>query len=99
MEQVREFNEHEIQRIVQEFEYYNQKQEGDNKDDPFLEQELQTTQNSIFKNQTTKSIILAPFNSTKSHISDNFYLEDSIQELLLPQNALVFGDKTREVNR
>lgn len=30
------------------------------------------------KNNTTKSIILAPFNSTKSHISDDFYKKDEI---------------------
>lgn len=60
---------------------------------------LQTTQNSIIKNNTTKSVILAPFNSTKSNISDDFYLNDSIQELLAPTNIVVFADKCREINR
>jgi hypothetical protein len=75
LEEIQVFNENEVQKIVSEFLYYNEKQEDMKEEDPFLEQELQTTQNSDFKNNTTKSIILAPFNSTKSHISDN-YLEN-----------------------
>jgi hypothetical protein len=72
------FSQYEKDKICSEFEYYNQKQEGDMGEDPFLEQMLVTTQNSLFKNNTTKSVILAPFNSTKSHISDNFYLDESV---------------------
>ena len=34
------FNDHEKKKIVEEFEYYIKKKEGDNKDDPFLEVEL-----------------------------------------------------------
>ena len=60
---------------------------------------LQTTENELIKNNTTKSVILAPFNSTKSHISDNFYKADSIQEIMVSQSALTFCDRCREVNR
>mmetsp|Transcript_8033 Transcript_8033/g.13486 ORF Transcript_8033/g.13486 Transcript_8033/m.13486 type:complete len:210 (-) Transcript_8033:373-1002(-) len=97
--QVKVFSEYEKQKIISEFEYYNQKKEGDVGDDPFLEQMLQTTQNSMFKNNTTKSVILAPFNSTKSHISDDFHLRDSIQDLIEPNEVFIFADKCREVNR
>lgn len=95
------FTLHEKDKIVNDFEYYNQKKE-DGKgagDDPFLEQKLQSTQNSIIKNNTTKSVILAPFNSTKSHISDNFFKRDSIQDLLLPNDVFVFANKCKEINR
>ena len=51
------------------------------------------------KNNTTKSVILAPFNSTKSHISDDFFKKDSIQDLMVSQSALIFADKCREINR
>ncbi len=44
-------------------------------------------------------MILAPFNSTKSNISDDFYLNESIQELLAPTSIVVFADKCREINR
>lgn len=70
-----------------------------NQEDPFLEQMLITTQNSLFKNMSTKSVILAPFNSTKSHISDNFYKHESIQDNMVSKAAFTFSDKCKEVNR
>ena len=94
------FTQHEKEKIISDFEYYNQKKEdGKASDDPFLEQKLQSTQNSIIKNNTTKSVILAPFNSTKSHISDTFYKRDSIQELLVSKSVLNFANKCKEINR
>ena len=36
--------------------------------DAFIDAMLDTNENSILKNAETKSVILAPFNSTKSHI-------------------------------
>ena len=53
----------------------------------------------MFKNMSTKSVILAPFNSTKSHITDDFYLDESIQEIMVPQSNFTFSDKCKEVNR
>lgn len=44
-------------------------------------------------------MILAPFNSTKSHISDNFFKRDSIQDLLVSNEVLVFANKCKEINR
>ena len=46
--------------------------------DMFTEHALDSTQNSLLKNCETKSVILAPFNSTKSNI---------LTFLLLPGNA------------
>lgn len=39
LQEVRVFSEHEVAKIVQEFQYYNQRKEGEstNADDPFLE--------------------------------------------------------------
>ena len=37
------FSQYEKDKICSEFEYYNQKQEGDMGEDPFLEQMLVTT--------------------------------------------------------
>ena len=84
---------------MSEFEYYNQKKEGGVLEDPFMEQMLNSTQNSEIKNNSTKSIILAPFNSTKSHINDDFYKAPEIQELLVSQSAFTYANKCREVNR
>ena len=44
-------------------------------------------------------MILAPFNSTKSHISDNFFKRDSIQDLLVSNDVFVFANKCKEINR
>lgn len=68
----------------QEFAYYNMK--GDQNDagevvqtDPFAEHmSLNSTQNSMVKNVSTKSVILAPFNSTRTHIDEDFHLRDDI---------------------
>lgn len=47
--------------------------------DPFAEQmSLNSTQNSLVKNVSTKSVILAPFNSTRTHIDEDFHLHESI---------------------
>jgi serine/threonine protein kinase len=53
--------------------------------DPFLEQMLDTCQNSILKNAETKSIILAPFNSTRSNLEELercFTLPSEIKEMI-----------------
>ena len=41
LEEIQVFNENEVQKIVSEFLYYNEKQEDMKEEDPFLEQELQ----------------------------------------------------------
>ena len=88
----------EKKKIAEEFLYYNEKQE-DNNQDLFLEQELQTTINSDFKNNSTKSIILAPFNSTRTHISENYLDQEEITPNILPNSTFQFADKCKEVNR
>lgn len=52
---------------------YNRNNNGTNggfeyESDAFVDAALDTNENSILKNAETKSIILAPFNSTKSNI-------------------------------
>lgn len=67
--------------------------------DPFTEEMLNSTQNSLFKNNSTKSVVLAPFNSTRTHIDENFHLNQSILELMIEKKNLKFAPKVREVNR
>ncbi len=70
------FTEAEKKNIIEEFEYYNVRKERsfDPEDgyvmptDPFAEQMLSSTQNYGLKNVSSRSIILAPFNSTRSHL-------------------------------
>jgi hypothetical protein len=56
--------------------FSNGNKEEVNETDNFTEYGLETTQNSLLKNATTKSVILAPFNSTLTHISDKIYQEE-----------------------
>ena len=89
MKKVNVFSEQEKEGIVSEFEYYNVKKERESinnhdghqvqQTDPFAEQMLSSTQNEDLKNASTRSIILAPFNSTKSQIISHY---DSIKDMI-----------------
>jgi hypothetical protein len=57
------------------------------------------------KNCETKSVILAPFNSTKSNLNQEdpeeqpFVLSDSIKELIAPRKIIKFGARVRDIDR
>ena len=61
----------------------------------FTEHKLDSTQNSLVRNRTTKSVILAPFNSTLTHVS-NDYVEPQI---LKKKEVLRFGVKVKDIDR
>jgi hypothetical protein len=66
----------------------------------FTENMLDTTQNTMAKNCDTKSVILAPFNSTKSNVDANgnvynFVLSDSVKALIVTKEIINFGPKVR----
>jgi serine/threonine protein kinase len=76
--------------------------------DMFTEHMLDTTQNSTLKNCETKSVILAPFNSTKSNLNldenghetqTNVELSDSIKELIVTRRIIKFGARVRDIDR
>ena len=58
---------------------------------------LDSTQNSLVKNCTSKSIILAPFNSTKSHIDAT--LSMSIKDLMQSRHCIKMGGRVKEIDR
>lgn len=61
---------------------------------------LNSTQNSLLKNASTKSVILAPFNSTRSHIDNEFYQRNSVQEIMADKKVVIkFSAKAKEVDR
>lgn len=73
------FSDQEKKQIISEFEHYTIKKErepnlNENSQyiptDPFGEQMLASTLNEDLKNVSTRSIILAPFNSTRSNLDD-----------------------------
>jgi len=58
-----------------------------------------STQNSGLKNVSSRSVILAPFNST---LSDEQTIRENhlrMNEMLLPRRVIKFAAKLQEVNR
>lgn len=58
---------------------------------------LSSTQNSMLRNVSTKSVILAPFNSTKSKISEG--LHESVEEMIISKKHFKFAAKVKEIDR
>lgn len=72
--------------------------------DMFTEHHLDSTQNLVQKNCETKSIILAPFNSTRSNLDPNGEpmpeeLPDSIKELMVSRRVIKFGPRVRDIEK
>ena len=79
----------------------------------FTEHALDSTTNALMKNCTTKSVILAPFNSTRTHLArddgDQDVLPDDCessvppldvdQDLLLDRRVLRFAPRVKDINR
>lgn len=66
--------------------------------DCFTEQRLDSCEDELLRNVSTKSIILAPFNSTKSHISSRIH--DSVEENMFEKWELFkFEVKCRELDK
>lgn len=63
----------------------------------FTEHNLDSTKNSLVVNQNTKSVILAPFNSTRTHLSE---LHSSIKEIMFKKGKVLKLDaKVRDIDR
>jgi serine/threonine protein kinase len=63
----------------------------------FTEHQLDSVHNSLDINQTTKSVILAPFNSTRSHLSE---LHDSFREQMYKKGEMLkLQAKVRDIDR
>jgi hypothetical protein len=100
------FTKAEKNNINEEFEYYNVRKERSfdpesgqvMPTDPFAEQMLSSTQNVDLKNISSRSIILAPFNSTRSQLdlNDDDFI---IKKLMQPKNVIRFEAKVKEIER
>ncbi len=64
--------------------------------DWFTEQNIDSSQSDLTRNASSKSVILAPFNSTRSHQSD---MHDSVKELLIEKKPVKLCSKVRDVDR
>jgi len=77
--------------------YLHIRKEGHQSISLFTEQNIDSTQNGLAKNNTTKSLILAPFNTTRS-IQDNSQIDINI-EVKEKQKAIIFGIRVRDTDR
>jgi hypothetical protein len=63
--------------------------------DCFTIQNLDSTKNSLLRNATTKSVILAPFNSTKTHST----MQDEEFKIHAKEHKIRFHARVREIDR
>ena len=95
------FNDMEKDLIQKEYTYndprrYN-RNENEEPNDCFTEHNLESVYNSL-KNASSKSIILAPFNSTQSNIANHY--TSAVKELVVEKMmVLKFARRCREIDR
>ena len=110
-ENIELFNDQEKEKILKEFTYNNTRRYNRNVDnfnmnkdemnhscttDSFTEHHL-STQNSLIRNHSTKSVILAPFNSTISEIDEE--TKKIIREFMQDRKCIKFDAGCRDINR
>lgn len=110
-ENIELFNDQEKEKILKEFTFnntarYNRNNENCESDnderhhtsttDSFIEYHL-STQNSMVRNHSTKSIILAPFNSTITEIAEE--TKKVIRENMVDRKCIKFSAKCKDVNK
>ncbi len=91
------FTDQEREHIKNEF-TYNDTEKYNRNEDPFTEHMLDSTNNSMLKNNETKSVILAPFNSTKSDINAPAITPD-MKPLIQSKGCIKFAPRCREVDK
>jgi serine/threonine protein kinase len=95
------FTDEEKEKIREEFSYNNVKNGKQILDTDiswdFTEHQLETIDNDDLRNLTTKSVILAPFNSTTSRVPTEE--QEEIKEMLRERRAVKFNAKCRDFNR
>ena len=68
---------------------------NDTESDIFTELNIDTTQNELLKNASTKSLILAPFNSSQTNAHANSEKEAAV----LPKKAIKFSPQVKDLDR
>ena len=59
---------------------------------------MNSTENSLVKNVSSKSVILAPFNTTLSHRDENMHERESVKNLIIDKKNIKFAPKAKEIN-
>ena len=90
------FDAEEKHAINKEYAYRDSNEEGDDAGTVFTEQNIDVTQNELTRNDTTKSLILAPFNSIVED-EDRKVIDES--DLLDKKKLIKFSPKVKELDR
>ena len=88
------FTEAEKEAIRKEYSYVRKSANGTDTNTLFTEQNIDSTQNELTKNASTKSVILAPFNRTQNSFSG--FNEDYVLE---KNKVIKFAAKVRDFDR
>ena len=67
--------------------------------DCFVDGALESIYNSELKNADTKSVILAPFNSTKSNIETEAEFFDQIRTMVQDKKCIKFAPRVRDLDK
>ena len=98
------FNDNERELIKKEYTYNDQSRYNRNENeepiDCFTQHNIESLYSTL-RNHSSKSIILAPFNSTLSEQSKSFFENEEIQANMVPNKheVLHFSKKCREIER
>jgi len=100
------FNESEKICIRKEFTYEEEFQEGapgstlsPGNSFNFTDRNLNSTHHALLKNLSSRSIILAPFNTTKSKLSELAYTQ-TVQDMMIEKNlVLKFAMRVKEIDK
>jgi len=92
---VKLLNIHEQKLLEDEFFTSKQPKNDSEEDGPFTEHHIDTSLNELTRNDTSKSIILAPFNSTQTDRSIEIINPKEIRV----KDSIKFGAKVREIDR
>lgn len=93
------FTDQEKEYIKNEFTYNDSERYNRNETDPFTDHLLDSTNNSLCKNASTKSVILAPFNSTRSDLENYVTMSNSVKELMQSKGCMKFAARIRDIDK
>lgn len=68
----------------------------------FFSDKMMESEGDSMKNAETKSIILAPFNSTRSNLQEiekHYSLPEEIKEMIQSKSCLKFAHRVREIDK
>jgi hypothetical protein len=98
------FNEGEVSTIKKEFTYCEDDEANLHSPVPghqsfnFTDRNLNSTQHALLRNLSSRSIILAPFNTTRSNL--NYDLASTLKDLIVEKHMLIkFGMRVKEIDK